>query len=155
MVKKAINKISLQILRDAQLKLDELMDMLRPCLVALSPEERQTLIKTGAKFFRFIEISYGIALENPDFFPSFMKAVIVKEDFSIAQELWTFAAKLKQLKDNIHDTEMAAGNYALQTALAFYQTVKIAARHDIPAAGVIFEELKPRRPSGRRRQYRG
>ena len=85
--------------------------------------------------------------------PGFTEMAILGEEFLIARELWNFAAKLRQMKDAIRDTELAAGNYALEAAFAFYDTVKIAARHDIPGTRVIFEELKPRRPSGRRKQH--
>ena len=42
MSKKIINKIPFSIVRDAQLKLDEVMRMLEPYLVALTPLERQS-----------------------------------------------------------------------------------------------------------------
>jgi len=151
--RKAANKIPLSILRDAQLKLDEVMDMLGPYLLALSPPERQALVKMEAESFEFIEVSYCFAVENPELFPNLAEIVTFSDDFPLTQELWSFATKLNQLRDNMRDTEMAAGNYALEAALAFYDMIKIAARHDIPGARVIYEELKPRRPSARRKQH--
>jgi len=152
MSKKVINRIPLSILQKAKLKLDEVMNMLRPYLVALSPSERQALVKLGAESLEFIELSYGFAAKNPELLPGFVETSIFGKDFFIAQELWSFAAKLNHMKDSIHDMEMAAGNYGLETALAFYRMIKIAARHDIPGARIIFEELKPMRP-GRRKQH--
>ena len=150
MNKKIINKIPLTKLQDAQSKLDEVVDLLGPYLVVLSPAERQAMVKMGAESFEFLEVSYGFAVENPELFPGFTEAAFFEKIFFITQELWALVAKLNQLRDTIHDTEMTAGNRALEAALAFYQTVKMAARHDIPGARVIFEELKPRRPSKRR-----
>ena len=150
MSKRVVHNIPLSILRDAHLKLEEVINMLDPYLVALNPPERQGLARMGAESFEFIEVSYGLAVGNPELLPAFVDASIFGEDFSIAQELWSFTAKLDQLKDIINDAEMAAGNYGLEAALAFYNMIKIAARHDIPGARMIFEELKSRRPSGRR-----
>ena len=149
--KKIINRIPLSVLRDAQIKLDEVMDMLGPYLIALDPPERQALVRMEAGSCEFLEMSYALAVENPELFPGFAEAAIFEENFSIVQELWTFGAKINQLNDNIRDTEMAAGNYALEAALCFYNMIKIAARHDIPGARVIYEELKPRRPPGKRK----
>ena len=139
-------------MRNAQSRLDELMNMLGPYFVVLSPPERQSLLKMGRGSFKFAELAYGLAVEHPELFPGFLKAGILGEDFSIARELWALAAKLNQLKDRLQDTELAAGNYALQAAFSFYQTVKIAAKRDIPGASVIYEELKSRRPSWQRKQ---
>jgi len=152
MSKKVINRIPLPVLRDARLKLDEVLNLLRPYLV--SPSERQVLVELGADSLAFIEASYGIAVKYPELLPCFSGAPIFGEDFFMAREFWGFAAKLNHLRDTLHDTEMAAGNYGLEAALAFYTMMKIAARHDIPGARMIYEELKSRRPSGRRRQHR-
>jgi len=92
---------------------------------------------------KFLEVSHGIALENSELFPTFIKTAVFREEFSTAHQLWLVVNKINQLKENINDTGMLAGNYAMETALIFYQTVKIAALHDIPGARVIYEELKP------------
>ena len=152
MSKKIINSIPLPVVRDAQQKLNEAMDMLAPYLVTLSPPERQDLVKMGADNLAFIDASYGLARKNPGLFPGFFETEAFGEDFSAAQELLGFASAVNQLRDKISDTEMAAGNCSLQAALAFYNTVKIAAWHDIPGAKMVYEELKAKRPSVRRKQ---
>ena len=154
MSKKVINKIPLSILQSAQEKLEEAMNMLGPYLVVLSPTERQVLVEMNDEYVNFIEVSYGLAVEDPDLLSCFLEAGEFEEDFSIVQGLLRLAAKLNDLKNCINDTEMVAGNYGLQAALAFYNTIKIAARHDIPGTRVIFEELKARRPHGRRKLRR-
>ena len=150
MNKKIKKRIPLARLRDARLKLDEAAEILEPCLEAVSPPEQQTLVRMGAKSVKFLEVSHELAIKNPELFPSFVKTAFFEEDFFIVRELWTFTNKLNQMRESIRDMEMTAGNNALEAALAFYQTVKFAARRDIPGARVIYEELKPRRPSKRR-----
>jgi len=146
-------KIPSKVLHDARLLLDEAMNKLEPYLVVLSEADRQALVKMEAVSFRFLELSHKFAVEYPDLFPAFTEAAIFKEEYFTVRELWSFVNKLNQLKDNISDTGMATGTHALETAAAFYHTVKIAARHDIPGARGIYEVLKPKFPS-RSRQYR-
>lgn len=150
----AIKKIPVEVLINAQKRLDEVINIVEPYVVALTPSERQTLVKIGAESIKFLELAHTFAVEYPGLFPIFRKAAVFKEEFFTVRELWTFGNKLEQLKSNVSDTEMAAGSHALETALDFSHTVKIAARHDIPGARVIYEELKPRFPSKRRNQHR-
>jgi len=155
MIKKVINKkVPLAVLRDAQVKVDEVMGMLAPYCTAQSSPEREAMIRKGPEFFKFMELSCRLAVENSDLISGFTESAVLGKDCSIVRELWIFIAKLNQLKNNIYDMEIAAGSPVLQAALAFYQTVKIAARRDIPGARLIYEELKPTRPSGRRKQQR-
>jgi hypothetical protein len=46
---------------------------------------------------------------------------------------------------------MAAGSEAFHAALSFYHSAQSAAQGDIPGARAIFEDLKIRFPSGKRR----
>ena len=146
MIKKTIKKIPADVFQNAQLKLNELVKMFEPYLVVLTPEERQTLTKNGTGSFEFVKLSHELAVEYPELFPSFIKTAIFREEFFTAHELFIFARKIEQLKNNLNDTEMLAGSRALDVAMTFYQTVKIAARRDIPGARTIFEELKPAFP---------
>jgi len=143
MNRKTVKRIPEEILREAQILLDELIFSLKPYFVALSPPERQGLIKIETESIKFLEVSHRIAERNPELFPGFMKVAIFREEFSAAHELWMLINKLDELKEKISDTELLAGNYAMETALTFYHTVKIAAKHDIPAARVIYEEFRP------------
>ena len=152
--RRVARKIPAEIMENAQIKLSEIISMLEPYLVTLSPPERQALGRMKEGSLKFLELSHGLAVEYPDLFPSFMKAAVFGEEFSAVHELAAFSSKINTLRDSISDTEILAGNRALEFAMAFYNTVKIAARRDLPGAKVILEELKPKFPSGRRRQRR-
>jgi len=146
-------KVPAKVLHDAQLLLDEVIGMLEPYFVILTREERQALLRKGAGSFKFLEMSHEFAVDYPELFPAFTEAAIFEEEFSIVRELWFFGNKLNQLKDSMSDMEMRASSHVLETAMAFYHTVKIAARHDIPGARVIYDELKLKFPC-KSRQYR-
>ena len=142
--KRAFRKIPVDVIQIARQKLDEIINLLGPYLLTLTPGERQALVKIGDESFKFLRSSHELAVDYPDLFPAFMQAAVFKEEFSTVNELWGFISKINNLRDDINDTEMLAGNNALEFAIAFYHTVKIAARRDIPGARIIFEELKPK-----------
>ena len=152
MRKKDFHKIPPDVLHDAQLKLDEVIYLLEPYFIKLAPPERQALVKIETDSIKFLEVSHGIAITRQELFPSFIKAAIFCEEYFLAHELWEVIKKVNKLKDSIYDTEILIGNSALETAMAFYETVKIAAKRDIPGARVIYEELKSAFQSGRRKQ---
>lgn len=150
--KKTVKKIPVQVLLSAHAKLDELMNLLKPYLVFLTPPERSSYVEMKEDYFNFIKQSYELAVEYPGLFPEFKKVSSFGENFFIVKELWVFVKKINVLSGYINDTEMLAGSDAFEMALAFYDTVRIAARHDFPAARVIYEDLKPKLPVKRRRQ---
>ena len=154
MHKKIIKKIPPGIFCNALSKLDEVGSLFKPYLVVLSQAEKDGMFKIGIEYFEFLELSHGLAVDYPELFPAFMKRSLFKDEFFTARELWTVNSKLTQLKNTINDTEMLACNYALETAMSFYQTVKIAARRDIPGARGIYEELKPIFPYRRRKRQK-
>ena len=152
MNKKTVYKIPVEIIQQAKSKLDEVMNVLDPYFISLTPPERQMLACIGSESAEFLELSHNLAVYYPDLFPDFMKESIFKKIFSITRELWDFKIKIDQLSDIIHDTEMLVSDCALDFALDYYKTVKIAARRDLPGARCIFDELKPRFPPRNQRK---
>ena len=149
---KVIGKIPREKLKYALQKLDEIVKLLEPYLLMLTPGEREALVKIGEESFRFLELSHEIAVNYPDLFPTFMQTAVFKEEFSTVNELWSFVNKINNLKDRINDMKMMAGNHALEFAITFYHTVKLAARHDIPGTKMIFDELKPKFPANKKKR---
>ena len=149
---KTAKKIPADIFRHAQNLLDEMMYLFRPYLVVLTPPERRNLFEIGTESLKFLEMSHGIAVDYPEMFPSIMEVAAFREEFFNIYELHQVSGKIDQLKNVITDTKMLAGRNTLDTALVFYNTVKIAARHDIPGARQIYEELKPAFKSGVQKQ---
>ena len=96
----------------------------------------------------FISLCYTSAVEYPDLFPLFAEKDVFREDYLIAERLWKLGCRIEQLRDILDYNGQLADLNALNHSMAFYQTVKIAARRNIPGARVLFEELKPALPSG-------
>ena len=137
------------VLQDARQKLEEALFILKPYILTLNAEERQPLEKLGIEHLTFIEKSYQLNLKYPEMIPEFFEKEIFTEEFFKARALLDISEKLDQIKEELRDTKLAAGNLGLRAAFAFYNTVKIAARHKIPGTAIIYEELKPIRPAGK------
>ena len=149
---RTVKKIPPEVLYNTRSRLDELIDVFEPYHVVLAPDERRSFGNMDVEFIKFLELSYGLAVECPRLFPAFMDREVFKEEFFTTSQLWMLINRINQLRDNIWDTEMLLGSRTIEIAVAFYKIVKMAARHDIPGAKVIFEELKPVFPSVNRRR---
>jgi len=152
MINRTAIKIPPEALRKAQLKLDEAAKVLKPHLVVLTPSERLSFRKSGAELIKFLELSHNLAVESPGLFPAFINTEVFRNEYLTTHELWILVNKINQLGEHVRDTERLSGNRTLEMAVAFYQTVKMAARRDIPGSKIIFSELRSAFPPGIKKQ---
>jgi hypothetical protein len=133
-------------LEQAKAKIEEAANLLKPYLIALTPTERQEIPKMGPKTLNFVEKAHEYAHENPNLVPNYLDMVEFDTDFADAHGLWTLYNRTLQLTEGINDTQMTVGSEAHQTALVFYNSVKIATSQGISGAKAVYEELKKRFP---------
>jgi hypothetical protein len=126
------------------------LQALAPYTLALTPQERRTMLKMGDKSLAFVEKAHDYAHDNPALFPSYLDMAAFDVDFSDAHGLWSLLTMIKQLEEAVEDTVMAAGSEAYYAALALYNNVRAAAKDDFPGAKAIVEDLKNRFPGGKR-----
>ncbi|AEF82866.1 hypothetical protein [Leadbettera azotonutricia] len=139
-------EIPSEVLNKVQACLDETTAMLEPYIKVLTMPERRLLPKMGSKSLSFVEKAYQYAKGNPEIRPGFLNMDAFTADFSNAHELWKFYNTVKQLAENLNDTELFAGSRAFKSSLMLYHAVQDAVKQDIPGAKVIYEELKARFP---------
>ena len=147
--------IPTDVLEQAQAKVLELNELLKPYLLALTSTERREIPKMGPKTLNFVEKSHTYAHENPSLVPPYLKIDGFDVDFIDANGLWTLYNHVRQLEEGLSDTQMAAGSEALQAALVFYNSVKVAASQGIPGAKAVYDELKKRFPGNKKQQNGG
>jgi hypothetical protein len=128
-------------------------DLLVPYATPLTPAERRAMAKMGEKTLSFVEKAHEFAKQNPNLVPPFLDMTAFDTDFADAHNLWTVLLVSQQLHENMDDTTMVAGSEAYQAALVFYNSVKMAARQDIPGAKAVYEELKKRFPGPKRKSH--
>ena len=142
--------IPAEVLSAAQQKINEAIGLLVPYIITLTPEERRDRLKMGDKTLAFCEKALDYALSNPALVPSYLELNEFKTDMTDATGLRTLDMTLQQLESGVSDTVMVSGSEAYSQALIFYNSVKQAAKQNVPGAKVVFEELQkryPRRPA--------
>jgi hypothetical protein len=143
--------IPADILAQIQSLLQQANSLLLPYATPLTPDERRIIAKMGEKTLSFVEKSHEFALQNPNLVPPFLDMAAFDIDFADAHNLWTVLLVSQQIHENLDDTTMVAGSEAYQAALVFYNSVKMAARQDVPGAKAVYEELKKRFPRNKRK----
>ena len=124
--------------------LQECKDLLQPYLLALTPEERHSILKMGDKTVATVMKTKDYVVTNPQFIPNYMNVPEFVADATVVSQLSPITNLAAQLSRNVEDTMMVAGSEALQEALVYYGQVKEAASKGIPSAGPIYEDLKQR-----------
>jgi hypothetical protein len=148
---KHINEIPPETLARVLNLVREAKTLLDPYVISLTPSERIAMAKMGEKTLSFVEKAHDFAATNPTLRPAYLDMAAFDTDFSDAHNLWNLLLSTQQLHENVDDTVMVAGSEAYQSALVFYNSVKMAARQDIPDAKAVYEELKKRFPGGKRK----
>jgi hypothetical protein len=153
--KRIAGKINRQLLLEAQKKLDEVILLLKPCFEILAQPELWAQEKIDANSIEFLDLSRERARGFPEMFSGYMNMDVFNEDCLTVHELWRLSCKLDKLKNNVNGTVTLTGNHAMETALNFYKTIKIAARRDLPGTRVLLEELRTVYPPVKRRREKG
>jgi hypothetical protein len=102
----------------------------------------------------FVAKVMDYAVSDPQFAPPYMDVPEMKKDFDAVSELLPLLRTVDQLEDNLSDTAMMAGSEAYVAALSYYNSVKMAAKMNVPGAKAIYDDLakrftrsKPKSPS--------
>ncbi len=115
-----------------------------PYLVGLSTNDRIKLNVLGQKSTQFVQRAVESSRQNPKLSPSFMDAEVLERNFTLYNQLLKVLEPVQQLERMITDTMMVAGNLAYTDALNYYNTVKRAAKSNVPGAQAVSENLKTR-----------
>ena len=131
-------------LQNVLLKLQEISTILKPYLIALTPDERKTIPKMSNKTYTFVEKALDYAHSNPEFAPAYMSVSELQIDLKAVGDLTSILHLLQPMCDNVNDTGMLSGSEAYIAALTYYNSVKHAAKMSVPSAKGIYEDLKKR-----------
>ncbi|HRI47048.1 MAG TPA: hypothetical protein PK559_08095 [Ignavibacteriaceae bacterium] len=115
-----------------------------PFLVNLSKDERETIFKMGDKSVAFVEKALEYAKMNPHLVPPYADIPELEQDLALAKQLQPIFLQLKTLFESVSDTYMAAGSEAMTAVTSFYNSVKNAAKSNVPGTDAIYDDLKKR-----------
>ncbi|WP_395139873.1 hypothetical protein [Armatimonas sp.] len=129
-----------------------LQRVLGPKFKHLTPQDRQERPKMGDKTVAFVEKVLEYAESHPQFLPPYVEHAALVVDVTGVVALSPLAHALSALAVGAEDTRMLAGSEAYTAALAYYQSVKTAARRKIPGAEALYRDLAERFPGAPRKQ---
>lgn len=119
-------------------------EILAPFLIALTPEERMTIPKMSDGSRPFVEKVMDYVQTEPSFLPRFVPVEEMQKDWKSNKEMDSVYKSAMLLCNDLNDTMMLAGSEVYEASLAYYNSVKIAARMQAPNAKGIYEDLKVR-----------
>jgi len=117
---------------------------LKDYLKALTPEERRTILKMGDRTLAFVAKVIEFADANPNFVPPYLNLPELNNDFAAYESLHKMHTPLEQEVSKLSDTLLSCGNDCYKASLLFYNSVKTAAKNDVPGAKSLYDELKKR-----------
>ncbi len=136
--------LSEPVVNEATQLLNNVLTLLKPKFIALSPAERKTIPKMSDKTQPFVEKTIAYCDSMPQFVPPFMDVEALKNDLKLYNQLVQLLRLTKQLCDGLDDTAMQAGGECYVNALNYYNSVKQASRFDVQGAKAITEDLSKR-----------
>lgn len=113
-------------------------------LINLTNQERQALPKMGSSTQSFVSKALEIATNNPQFVPPYVNVAAMKKDYDLAVRLQGIEMQLASLCEKVSDTNLAAGSEAYITGLTLYNSIKAAAKVNVPGAKALAAELAER-----------
>jgi hypothetical protein len=117
-----------------------------PFAIQVGAQERLELPKLGEKTIGFHEKCTAYMASNPEFIPPFVEPAEVGKDISLRDQIHQFLPQLLELVSLITGTEMVVGSEIYMANLAYYQSVREAARRGRPGAEDIYNDLQTRFP---------
>ena len=141
---KVNSSIPESVISEATTKLSEVVNILKPYLIALSPTERHDLPKMSDGTLPFVQKCLDYCKSNPEFAPAYVNYNELTEDMKVYQQLLPLYRTVLQLENKLNDTSMQAGAESYVSSLSYYNSVKNAAKYDAPGANAIYEDLKKR-----------
>ena len=143
-------EIPADVLQSVNDGLAKIMSDLEPFLVSLTADQKMGMVKMGDGTVAFVNKALSYIDTNPEFIPPFLSAAEMKIDGVAVAQLAPVVKQIAQLAANLEDTLMLCGSEAYLASLIYYNSVKLAAKSNIPDALVIFEDMSQRFPGGSR-----
>lgn len=137
-------KLPETVVTEALTAVNNAVNVLKPYLVALSADERRALPKMSDGTQPFVQKCLEYCVNDPQFVPPFLDMEGFTDDMNAWNQLMSIFRPVQQLYTNLDDTTMEAGSESYVAALSYYNSVKQAAKMNIPGAKPIFDDLKKR-----------
>ena len=117
-------------------------DIIRPYLTALTPEQRQNMLKMGPATVDFVSKARDYARDNEKFRPDYLDFEAFTADADALLGLAPLHKLLGGLDLDTDSTMMTAGSDAYTEALLVYNYVKLLAQNGVPGAQAAYDDMR-------------
>ncbi|MDB5969345.1 MAG: hypothetical protein JWQ90_1795 [Hydrocarboniphaga sp.] len=104
------------------------------------------MLKMGDKSVGFDDKCKIYMESNPEFLPGFVSIAEVQKDRDLRSQMMRFSADLISLSESVDDSLMIISSEAWSADLAYYNSVKEAAKRGHAGAESIYNDLQQRFP---------
>ena len=133
-----------EVIADIISKLTDFTNIVKPYMIALTPDERQAIQKMSDGTLPFVQKCLSYCQSNPEFAPPFIDFEGLASDMKVYEQLLPIYRLVFQLENKLNDTTMQAGAESFVSARSYYNSVKYAAHLDAPGAKAIADDLSKR-----------
>jgi len=112
--------------------------------IGLSDQERHDMLKLGTKTVGWDEKAAGHMATRPDLIPVYVDTAALAQNRQVRLDLGDILHALNNVVQTLSDTQMKIGNQILKPELAFYNSAQEAAKHGVPGAQAIADDLGER-----------
>jgi hypothetical protein len=133
-----------EVIADVTSRLNDVANIVRPYVIALTPIERHDLPKMSDGTLPFVQKCLDYCQSNPEFAPSYLDFSGLLADMKVYTQLMPIFRLAEQLENQLNDTTMEVGAESYISALSYYNAVKMATGMNVPGAKAIYEDLKKR-----------
>lgn len=124
---------------DIQAGLSSIRERL-PFLLNFLEDNRPYLLEINEHLLPFMERSLEDAHQHPNLVPPFLDLEELARDLQLYRQLLRLLEPIQEMTSMLHDTAMAAGSDAFETALVFYKRVRMGAQLGDKEAEKVLEE---------------
>jgi hypothetical protein len=123
-------------------KLTDIETTLASKVVNLTPTQRQEYARLGNETENWIVKVRNYMLQRPDLIPSWLNQAEMDKDLEARQYLTPLIARVRQLLEEIEDTNMLLSTDIYHAALAYYNNVKQASVNNVAGTTSIYQDLQ-------------
>jgi hypothetical protein len=113
-----------------------------PFLLKLDPSVKKTMPALDDSHAPFVAKCLQYAQKDAKIVPPYVDLAELNKDFTLFTNLQNIAREINRLADMVNDTRIAAGSDAYVAALSIYNSVKQAAKMNVPGTKAIVDDLK-------------
>ena len=110
-------------------------------VIGLDNKQRQTLFKLGEKRVGWDEKAANYMATRPDLVPGYVDMNALANNRAVRVDLGDLIRAHDDAGQGLMDTDMVIGSQILKPEHAFYQSAQEAAKHGVPGAQAIADDL--------------